>query len=126
MSNTHLHAGDAAHGHNAIAHVASIKVLVGVFVLLLILTGVTVGAVFVDLGALNIWIAMGIATVKALLVAMFFMHLAYDRPFNGIVFIASLVFAGLFVSVLLLDAREYKPNVDSYRALSPLVPSSSN
>ncbi len=109
-----------AHEHNDISHVAPVKVLLGVFGALIFLTVLTVAAVVVDLGPLNIWIAMGIATVKALLVALFFMHLAYDRPFNGIVFMAALVFSGLFVSIALLDSREYKKNVDDFRAVTPL------
>jgi cytochrome c oxidase subunit IV len=117
------HHGHAAahhgHEHNEISHVAPVKVLIGVFVALLALTALTVAAVRIDLGALNIWIAMGIATVKATLVALYFMHLKYDRPFNAMVFLASLVFAGLFVAIALLDSREYQPSIQSYNLTHP-------
>ncbi len=102
----------AHHDHNEIAHVAPIPVLLGTFGALIVLTVLTVAAVFIDAGALNIWIAMGIATVKALLVALFFMHLAYDRPFNGLIFMAALVFSGLFVAIALMDSRENRGDIE--------------
>jgi cytochrome c oxidase subunit IV len=102
----------SGHEHNEIAHVAPIKVLLGTFGALIVLTVLTVLAIKIDAGALNIWIAMGIATVKALLVALFFMHLAYDRPFNGLIFMGALVFSGLFVSIALLDSMEYRGDIE--------------
>lgn len=119
---SHAHATAHGHGHehNAISHVTPVPLLLGVFVALLALTALTVAAIKLDLGPLNVWIAMGIASVKALLVALFFMHLKYDRPFNALVFIGSLLFAALFVTISLLDTHEYRPLVDSYRQTLPV------
>ena len=39
-------------------------------------------------------IAVGIATVKASLVALYFMHLRYDQPFYAIVLLTALLFLG--------------------------------
>ena len=75
------------------------------------LTVITVAAVHVDLGKLNLWIALIIATVKASLVALFFMHLWYDKPFNAIVFVGALVFVMLFVGFALLDTTAYQPEL---------------
>ncbi len=50
------------------------KAYVGIFLTLLALTAVTVGAAFVDLGALNTPVALAIAGLKAALVIIFFMH----------------------------------------------------
>jgi len=105
-------AGSAHDRHQVI----SLKLLIAVFVALLVLTYLTVAAWWVDLGPLNIWIALGIAVLKAGLVALFFMHLIYDSLFNGIVLICALVFVALFIGVTLLDTVEYQPQRIEYEA----------
>ncbi len=92
-------------------HVMSVPALVGVFAALLVLTGATVAATWGDLGAANMLIAMGIATVKAILVALFFMHLLYDRPFNALVFCTAWLFVAIFVVFTLLDTVQYHPEL---------------
>lgn len=100
--------GDAAHG---LAHVLPLKVLAVVWVALLILTVVTVGVTRFDLGSMNLWVAMAIATVKGGLVALYFMHLRYDRPFNAVIFITALLFVGLFVGLSMTDTEAYQPDL---------------
>ena len=70
---------------------------------LLFLTVVTVGASYIDFGQGNVVIALSIATVKAILVALFFMHLAHDRPVNGLIAVAGFIFLGLFLMFDLID-----------------------
>ena len=77
------------------------------------LTVLTVAATWVDLGTANLWIALGIATVKASLVALDFMHLRYDHPFNGFIFVAALAFLTLFLGLVLLDTWAYQPEIES-------------
>ena len=68
------------HGHHV--HAVSPLILVGVFAILMVLTGVTVAARYFDFGyTANLAIAIGIATVKAVLVVAYFMHLRYDNLF---------------------------------------------
>jgi len=93
------------------AHVVPFRVLLAVWLALMVLTVVTVAAVHVDLGNMNLYLAMAIATVKATLVALYFMHLRYDRPFHAIVFITALVFVLLFVSLVLTDTVQYQPDI---------------
>ena len=50
--------------------------------------------------------------MKASLVALYFMHLRYDRPFNAIVFVTALFFVMLFVGIALTDTAAYKPDDD--------------
>jgi cytochrome c oxidase subunit 4 len=100
----------AGHG-GTVSHVVPMKVLIAVWAALLALTVVTVAVVKVDLGSLNLWIAMGIATLKAALVVLYFMHMRYDRPFNAIIFVTALLFVMLFVSIAMLDTRAYEPDV---------------
>lgn len=94
-------------------HVVPGQVLFGVFVALLALTGLTVAATWVDLGPANLLIAVGIATVKAILVALFFMHLWYDHPFYGLIFTVGLLFLALFLGLTLVDVRQTFPEVQA-------------
>jgi cytochrome c oxidase subunit 4 len=54
------------------------KIYFLIFITLIILTLITVDVAFYNFGFLNIYIAMGIATFKALLVVLYFMHLRYN------------------------------------------------
>ena len=99
-------------GHPEVGHVVPVRILLVTGMGLLALTLLTVWAASFDVGKLNIWIALGIAVVKGTLVVMFFMHLRYDRPFHGIVFVTSLAFVALFISFALTDTTEYAGNLD--------------
>jgi cytochrome c oxidase subunit 4 len=81
-------------------------------VALLILTAITVGASYIDFGTANVAIALAIASVKATLVALFFMHLRWDKPVNSIIGVAGFLFLGLLLLFTLLD-------VDTRRDASP-------
>ncbi len=100
------------------AHVVPLSVLLTVFVALMVLTFLTVAATWFDMGRWNVWIALIIATVKASLVVLYFMHLRYDHPFNAIVFLSALLTLLLFISAALLDSTTYQPDI---RALQESV-----
>jgi len=68
------HAG-AAPAHD---HVVPVSTYVMVFLALMVGTGLTVAASYVDLGIWNTPVAMLIAVTKACLVVLFFMHLKYS------------------------------------------------
>jgi cytochrome c oxidase subunit 4 len=89
-------------------HVVPLKVLLTVWAVLLVLTLLTVAGTHVDLGSGNLWLAMIIATVKATLVALYFMHLRYDYPFHAVVLITALLFLLLFVGLVLVDTTSYQ------------------
>jgi cytochrome c oxidase subunit 4 len=108
---THHGAEAAAGGLPGFVHVAPFRVLAGVWVTLLVLTWVTVSATGIDLGRFNLWLAMAIATVKASLVLLYFMHMRYDRPINAIVFVTALLFVMLFVGFALMDTLAYQPEL---------------
>lgn len=55
-------------------HESNVRTYLLVFVALLVLLGLTVGVAYLDLGVWSIVLAMTIATVKALLVILYFMH----------------------------------------------------
>jgi cytochrome c oxidase subunit IV len=83
-------------------------------IMLLILTGITVGASYIHFGsgAANVVVALTIATIKGILVALFFMHLLHDKPVNGLIAAAGFIFLGLFLMFTLLDfdsRQNYQP-----------------
>lgn len=49
-----------------------------VFATLLVFTGITVGAAYVELGVFNPIVALAIASFKAVVVILFFMHVKYQ------------------------------------------------
>ncbi len=98
-----------AHEHNDISHVASVKVLLGTFAALMVFTLLTVAAVKIDLGSsMNLVLALIIATIKATLVCMYFMHLKYDKALYTVALLAALLFAMLFASFVLMDVSEFQ------------------
>jgi len=75
-------------------HALSYRFLTLVWLGLLCLTALTIGAAEVDLGYLNVVAALGIASVKACLVIFFFMHLKYEnRLIKGMVLTAFVILA---------------------------------
>lgn len=76
-SHSHAHAGSHGH-HDGPGHVLDRSVYNRVFVTLIVLTVITVAVSRVDFGVLNIVVAMVIASIKALTVALFFMHLKFE------------------------------------------------
>jgi cytochrome c oxidase subunit 4 len=99
---------DAGHSHAEHAH-DDPSVYLKTLILLLILTVITVGASYVNFGSGNTAIALFIATIKATLVALFFMHLAHDKPINAVIAIAGFVFLGIFLMFDLLDFNARPP-----------------
>ena len=88
--------------------------LTSVFGALMCLTGLTVAVAQFDLGAMDLSMAMIIATIKAVIVAVFFMHLNHDKGVNRLFFIGSILFAGIFLSIVVGDAHHYNDDVVEY------------
>ncbi len=61
-----------------------------------------------DLGFLNIWIGLAIATAKAVLVGLYYMHLRWDKPFNAFVFLTAFAFLAIFVGIAMMDTGQYQ------------------
>ncbi|MBT3340036.1 MAG: hypothetical protein HOM34_09690 [Planctomycetes bacterium] len=104
----------SAHPDNpAGTHVSSPKQLLMVWGSLMALTALTVYTASIDFAGFDLAVAMVIATVKASLVALFFMHLRYDRPFNGFIFMVALGMLGLMLAFVMVDSYEYQPDIDA-------------
>ena len=72
------------------------------------LTVITVAVRYIDIGEFNIVVALGVALVKATLVCLFFMHLRWDRSFNTLVFVVSVVLVLLMMAFLIMDTNQYR------------------
>jgi cytochrome c oxidase subunit 4 len=84
-------------------HIIGFRGLTAVWISLLILTAITVTVSRIDLGPINIWAALGIASVKAALVAAFFMHLKYERLLFKLFFLGALVTLAIFIGMTFFD-----------------------
>ncbi|HEV7282920.1 MAG TPA: cytochrome C oxidase subunit IV family protein [Pirellulaceae bacterium] len=114
----HDHGHGSAHGaghdgHAHFAHATPVWQLAAVFGALLVLTIMTVSTGMLGLGEYEIVASLGIAFVKATLVALFFMHLIYDKPFNVMLFTFSLAFIALFIGFTAMDSQTYRPLVEA-------------
>jgi cytochrome c oxidase subunit 4 len=85
-------AHDASHSHDDKAHAHGPMRYFIVWALLMILTVTTVVTGHMELGNLNIVLALVIATIKATLVVLFFMHMTEAAGANRLVFVVSIVF----------------------------------
>ena len=85
-------------------HVVSVRLYVIIGMSLLLLTGVTAAAAFVNLGPFNSVVALAIATFKALLVVLFFMHVKYaSERMTKIVVIAAVFWFLILIGLSLAD-----------------------
>lgn len=102
MSTAHAHHESPDH----VPHVTPLDTYLKTYGALLVLTVITVGASRVDLGTTaNLILALLIATVKATIVAAFFMHLIADHSFHTAIFLSSIVFLMVFVAFTMFDTE---------------------
>lgn len=101
-----LDAPHAAHSHDHGHHGPKnpVRVYALTLITLLILTVVTVIVAQFDFGEANVLAAMLIATIKATVVALFFMHLLHDKPMNSIILCTALVMLGLLLAFSFMDS----------------------
>ena len=85
------------------AHISSIGNYVRIVAALMVLTAITVAAAFVDMGALNNVVAMGIALLKAALVILFFMHVRYSSQLLGLIVVSRVLCLAIMFLLTLAD-----------------------
>jgi len=85
------------------AHIVPKSTYYTIFAALMVGTALTVGAAFVDLGALNTVVALTIAFTKATLVVLFFMHVKYGNKLTWLIIISSVFWLGLLIFITLGD-----------------------
>ena len=69
----------------------------------MVLTAATVAAAYVNLGAFNIVIALAIASLKATLVVLYFMHARYSPKRTHMVIIAAVFWLAIMLALTLSD-----------------------
>ena len=84
-------------------HYLEYRTLFFIFLLLLMFTGITVGVSYIDLGKLNIWISLLIASVKGSLVLLFFMHMKYEGRALILSFLGTIFFLFIMISFIFWD-----------------------
>lgn len=84
-------------------HRVPLKLYFGIFGILIVLTALTVGVAFVDLGPLNIFVALAIAGVKGLLVLFFFMHVWFSNNLIKVYAAAGFFWLGIAAVLTLAD-----------------------
>ncbi len=85
-------------------HISSDKLLLSVAGGLFLLTILTAAIHFLQLPwPWSIIVAMIVAVFKASLVALFFMNLYWDKKFNAMALITSVIFLALLIGFTLLD-----------------------
>jgi cytochrome c oxidase subunit IV len=81
----------------------SVRTYALVFAALIALTFITTGVAYIDLGSFSVAVALGIACVKMLLVALWFMHVRHSTRLTKVVCLGALVWLGILVAFTLGD-----------------------
>jgi cytochrome c oxidase subunit 4 len=85
-------------------HIMSSKLYYTIWIALLCLTVITAAVSFVDLGPLNTIVALVIATLKAVLVVLFFMHVKYtSEKLTKTVIVAAIFWLLLLLALSMAD-----------------------
>ena len=74
-----------------------------VFLALMVLTAITVGVAFIDLGAWNDVVALSIAMLKATLVVLIFMNVRYSARLSKISIVSGLLWLIILFGLTLAD-----------------------
>ena len=85
------------------AHVLPVKVYLGIFAALIVLTGTTVWVATIDLGRMNVIVALTIACLKALLVVLYFMHVRYSSKLTRVFVAAGFFWFLIMVAFTIAD-----------------------
>jgi cytochrome c oxidase subunit IV len=86
-------------------HIVSPKIYFAIFLTLMAGTAATVWAAFQNFGKFNIVIALAIATFKATLVVLYFMHARYSPKRTQLVIVCSIFWLAILLVLTLTDYR---------------------
>ena len=84
-------------------HIVTTKTFVSVWIVLLMLTAITVTVAKMNLGAFSTLTAIAIASTKAGLVLWFFMHLKYEKRFFQLLLLAPIVTLAVIIGLTFVD-----------------------
>jgi cytochrome c oxidase subunit 4 len=105
-------------------HIVPVKTYLAVFVALILLTALTTGVAYFDLGPFNTVAALVIAVTKMLLVVLFFMHVKYASGMTKIVIIAGVFWLAILITLTMADemTRHWIPDPGPWSSPSLLLP----
>jgi cytochrome c oxidase subunit 4 len=84
-------------------HIVSPKIYIAIFAALMLGTGITVWAAFQNFHRFNIVIALAIASIKATLVVLYFMHARYSPKRTQLVIVCSVFWLAIMLALTLAD-----------------------
>ena len=84
-------------------HISSVRLYIAIFLTLMVLTAVTIAVAYVNLGQFNKVVALGIASFKATLVVLYFMHVKYASRLTKLIIVTGLFFLAILFSETMID-----------------------
>lgn len=84
-------------------HIVSAKIYVVIFAALLVMTGITYWAALLDLGRLNVIVALTIATIKAVLVVLYFMHVRHSSRLTWVIVVSGFFWLAIMIALTMSD-----------------------
>lgn len=111
MSHSHMSHSQAGSNSSSPAYHSHGSLYLKVFWALAALTIITVAVSRIDFGTWNIVVAMLIASIKATLVAIIFMHLSHEDKATWIYALFPLILMGILIGLVFLD-NPYRINPD--------------
>jgi cytochrome c oxidase subunit 4 len=88
---------------NEHAHIDSVGTYVKVLLALLVATFLTSWVAGIDLGPFSVVVALGIATIKMTLVALFFMHIRHSTKLTKLVVVGGLLWLAILLLLTMTD-----------------------
>lgn len=88
---------------HAAHHVVPRKIYYRIFGALMLMTAITVGVAYIDLGPINTIVAIVIACLKAMIVVLYFMHVKFGTRLVKLTVIAGLYWMGILLTLTLSD-----------------------
>jgi cytochrome c oxidase subunit 4 len=85
------------------SHIASVTSYLVIFGTLMVMTAITVAVAYVNLGAVNTVVALGVASFKATLVILYFMHVKYSSRLTKLVVVSGFFFLIILLGLTMTD-----------------------
>ncbi|MGH7802009.1 MAG: cytochrome C oxidase subunit IV family protein [Thermodesulfobacteriota bacterium] len=92
-----------AHAEDTINHITPYRTYVWIWVALMIFTAITVGVSYFHFGIFNVVVALTVASIKASLVALYFMHLKFEDKITWVFALYPLGLLALLIGLSVSD-----------------------
>ncbi|MGH7850115.1 MAG: cytochrome C oxidase subunit IV family protein [Thermodesulfobacteriota bacterium] len=93
----------STHSHAEGHHITSNKTYIIVWAALMVMTAITVYVSYINFGTLNIVIALVVASIKATVVALYFMHLKFEDSITWVFALFPLSLLALLIGMTITD-----------------------